>query len=226
MKLTTEQIAQIEETLILNGLIYEDLKLEITDHIASEIEEIMNREDISFDIVYKSVFEKWENALAISSSSTWLGVFFKAPKFVIDKFVTYSKRQLIKISISALTFGFVLVFILSNTSGKQTFEAINLALKGTYIILTVCTIISMFLIWRSAIKTIYGRMFIQRGYVVFIFLFQVHILNEPIIFFNIRNSFWLNVLGCFLLCWTFTYSFFQLIMAMEHFRIVKKLKLV
>ena len=173
MKLTNQQISQIEETLILNGLIYEDLKIEITDHIVSEIEEIMNREDISFDIVYKSVFEKWENALAISSSSTWLGVFFKAPKFVIDKFVTYSKRQHIKISISALTFGFVLVFILSNTSGKQTFEAINLALKGTYIILTVCTIISMFLIWRSAIKTIYGRMFIQRGYVVFIFLFFI-----------------------------------------------------
>ncbi len=38
MKLTTEQITQIEETLVLNGLIYDDIKLEITDHIASEIE--------------------------------------------------------------------------------------------------------------------------------------------------------------------------------------------
>ena len=38
MKLTTEQITQIDETLILNSLKYDDIKLEVTDHIASEIE--------------------------------------------------------------------------------------------------------------------------------------------------------------------------------------------
>ena len=38
MKLTNQQIALIDETLVLNGLIYDDIKLEIMDHIASEIE--------------------------------------------------------------------------------------------------------------------------------------------------------------------------------------------
>ncbi len=38
MKLTTEQIAKIEETLVLNGVVYEDIKIELTDQIASEIE--------------------------------------------------------------------------------------------------------------------------------------------------------------------------------------------
>lgn len=31
MKLTTEQIAKIEETLLLNGVIYDDIKLELID---------------------------------------------------------------------------------------------------------------------------------------------------------------------------------------------------
>ncbi|WP_016988952.1 hypothetical protein [Flavobacterium sp. ACAM 123] len=38
MKLTAPQIAFINETLVLNGLIYDDIKLEVMDHIASEIE--------------------------------------------------------------------------------------------------------------------------------------------------------------------------------------------
>lgn len=38
MKLTNEHITQIDETLILNGLKYDNIKLEVTDHIASEIE--------------------------------------------------------------------------------------------------------------------------------------------------------------------------------------------
>ena len=114
MKLTIEQIAQIEETLILNGLVYQDVKLELLDHIASEIEEKMSNEEISFELVYKSVFEKWKSSLVISSSSAWLGVFFQAPRVVVDKLISYSKRQTVIILLSALVFGFVLALIVSN----------------------------------------------------------------------------------------------------------------
>jgi hypothetical protein len=41
MKLTNQQIAFIDETLVLNGLTYDDIKLEVMDHIASEIEFLM-----------------------------------------------------------------------------------------------------------------------------------------------------------------------------------------
>jgi len=123
MKLTTEQIAQIEETLILNSLVYQDIRLELLDHIASEIEQRLSNEEISFDIVYKSVFEKWKSALVISSNYAWLGAFFKAPRFVIDKLVAYSKREVLNIFLSVLVFGFLLAFIVSNTFQKETFKA-------------------------------------------------------------------------------------------------------
>jgi hypothetical protein len=38
MKLTNQQIETIEETLVLNGVVYDDIKLELIDHIATEIE--------------------------------------------------------------------------------------------------------------------------------------------------------------------------------------------
>lgn len=226
MKLTTEQIAQIEETLVLNGLVYQDVKLEIIDHIASEIEERMSHEEISFDSVYKSVFEKWKSALEISSSSNWLGAFFKAPRFVIDKLVAYSKREALHIFFSVLVFGFLLAFIVSNTFQKETFKAISLALQGAYTILILCTSISMIFIWRSSIKTMYGRLFLYRGCLVFLFCVPFNIYNDPLKHFDATNSFLQNLVGCLLLCSAFIYSLFQLMLASEHFKIVKKLKLV
>ena len=58
MKLTTEQIALIEETLVLNGLKYYDIKLEVTDHIASEIEERLCDEKSSFEVIFDEVLQK------------------------------------------------------------------------------------------------------------------------------------------------------------------------
>jgi len=48
MKLTTEQIATIEETLVLNGVVYDDIKFELLDHIASEIESECSNEEKPF----------------------------------------------------------------------------------------------------------------------------------------------------------------------------------
>ena len=60
MKLTAEQIKKIEETLVLNGIQYEDIKLELTDHIASEIEEKTSIQGVSFEIAFHEVFENWQ----------------------------------------------------------------------------------------------------------------------------------------------------------------------
>jgi hypothetical protein len=38
MKLTAPKIALIDETLVLNGLTYDEIKLDVMNHIASEIE--------------------------------------------------------------------------------------------------------------------------------------------------------------------------------------------
>jgi hypothetical protein len=115
MKLTAEQIAQIEETLILNGLIYEDIKLEITDHIASEIEEKISKEKSSFEIVFKEVLEKWKPELQPSFSGL---IGFTNPRIMTVKCHKIVKRQLFTvITISSLITLVLLVFVRNSNYG-------------------------------------------------------------------------------------------------------------
>ena len=52
MKLTQEQIEFIDSILLLNGIKYDDVKLEMMDHIASEIEGANSKP--SYNVPYKS----------------------------------------------------------------------------------------------------------------------------------------------------------------------------
>jgi hypothetical protein len=61
MKLTNQQIETIEETLVLNGVVYDDIKLELIDHIATEIESEV--ESKLFETVLKEVFDSWKPQL-------------------------------------------------------------------------------------------------------------------------------------------------------------------
>mgnify|MGYP000954006274 CR=1 FL=1 len=58
MKLSAQQIAKIEETLVLNGIQYDDIKLEVLDHIASEIEALQEVNSLSFDENFKTAFQQ------------------------------------------------------------------------------------------------------------------------------------------------------------------------
>jgi hypothetical protein len=54
MRLTNQQTT-IEQTLVLNGVVYDDIKLELLDHIATEIESIIDSQ-FSFEENLKKVF--------------------------------------------------------------------------------------------------------------------------------------------------------------------------
>ena len=73
MKLTNQQITIIEETLVLNGVVYDDIKIELIDHIASEMEAETINEAKPFEIILKEVFEKWKPQLRPTSHNLWLG---------------------------------------------------------------------------------------------------------------------------------------------------------
>jgi hypothetical protein len=53
MQLTVEQISTINETLVLNGLVYDDVKMELLDHIASEIEQAWMIKNYNLKMLYK-----------------------------------------------------------------------------------------------------------------------------------------------------------------------------
>lgn len=225
MKLTTEQIATIEETLVSKGLIYEDIKLEVTDHIASEIENKLQNNQSNFKEVFDEVLNKWERAIIPTSNATWLGIFILTPKAAIDKMVSYSKKQIINILISTFIFGSLIATIISLSQQENFSSVLNLVLTSLFFLICLVTIAFLIIIWKSKYKTTYGRLFLVRSYVIFLFFYHFNIgrRNSSVLE---TNYFWKdNFLLYFVYGLGFFYCFYQITMALEHFKTLKKYKL-
>lgn len=80
MKLITEQINFIDY-ILRNDFSFEyfdDLRIELVDHIASDIEILIENEDISFDDALPKVLDKWKEEITKDNTSKHAGV----PKIV------------------------------------------------------------------------------------------------------------------------------------------------
>ena len=59
IKLNKEQLEFISEKISLRGFSYYDVKMEMTDHVASEIEELMAADDLVFEKAMSQIFAKY-----------------------------------------------------------------------------------------------------------------------------------------------------------------------
>ncbi len=80
MKLTTEQIKQIDYILSKHYSFenFDDLRIELLDHIASDVELEMQYDNMSFDNALPKVLQKWNNEIAWDRTSKYDSV----PKMV------------------------------------------------------------------------------------------------------------------------------------------------
>ena len=84
MELSKEEIQKVEHFLNVKDIVYVDIRLEVLDHIVSEVEERMDSKNKSFQEVFASVKHKWNSQLK-ETSSLFFGMGFSAPKIVIQK---------------------------------------------------------------------------------------------------------------------------------------------
>jgi hypothetical protein len=163
MKLTTEQIAKINQTLIEKGLIYEDIKLELIDHIASEIEAEMEEKEISFETAFKKAFENWKEQLR-PSSSFWL----RGNKS-IPKIISYKCNQMIKrVFLMSITMGLVTAFLVTlifkKIANEEVLFLLNSILKVISISGIMLFIYCKYRLWQSKRKSSYSYLFSQNGF--------------------------------------------------------------
>jgi hypothetical protein len=71
MKLSKEQIEKIDVILENLGLDFLDFKLEIKDHIATQTEDLCEKDNISFEEGLSKVLKEWESSL-ILKESIWI----------------------------------------------------------------------------------------------------------------------------------------------------------
>jgi len=163
MKLTTEQITTIEQTLVLNGVVYNDIKLELVDHIASEIESIIDESQFSFEENLKKVFAKWKNELT-PSSSFWIRNNKSIPRVVIQKSIKMIQHVFLMSFCLGLVTAVVITLIFKNNANQEVLVALNTLLRAMGLLGIMLLIYAKFRLWQSKQESTYSYLFNQNGF--------------------------------------------------------------
>ena len=110
MKLTKEQITIISDYIDYCGIKEIDIKLELVDHIATQIEEVIVMDDVSFEQALRNVMGNWY-PLFTKEKSFHIGLFYTFPKIVMKKIEARVKKTYIYLAISFILWT-LLTFVL------------------------------------------------------------------------------------------------------------------
>jgi hypothetical protein len=223
MKLTTEQIATIEETLVLNGVVYDDIKLEVTDHIASEIEATMAEKDISFETAYKLAFENWEEQLR-PCTSYWLRGNKAIPKIIVLKCVKMIKHVFLLSTIMGLLISILVTLLIQSTNNEEILFALNTVIKVVGLSGIILFLFVKYKFWKSKNKSTFSYLLYQNGFIQIINLIMITIgiyqfkSNASLVDFHFISVFF-PITMLFI-------SGFYLTTVMSHFQFENKMKVI
>lgn len=224
MKLTVEQIAFIEETLILNGVIYEDIKLELTDHIASEIEVKITENETDFQSAMKEVFESWKNQFTYMNYSYWLGRGFSGPKIATDKMIKIVKSEYKCLAVLVILCIITFQFDLGLNLSRKTIDLLRLTIKGILIFTLVTSLSARMRLVISKWNTTYSVLFKRKFGLIILyscaFLFNIYKIL-PVDTDETSQLFSLLFVTFFLF---YTFNSFRLLA--NHFKIKKQFEAV
>ncbi|MEL4307085.1 hypothetical protein [Joostella sp. CR20] len=158
MKLTKEQIQTIEYALGKRGVDYIDLKYELLDHIATEVEQLMTDDaTISFEEACNIAFEKWKGTLK-TSSSFWLGIVHSAPKIVIDSCVSIVKDLTYKLIGYGVLIS-LLIFLILKVYPLEFSDSLLIVIGVLQYAIGTALLVLFLIIKRSNYKTSYSFVF-------------------------------------------------------------------
>lgn len=224
MKLTKQQIAQIEETLVLNQVIFEDIKLELTDHIASEIEVVLVEKECSFEEALVTVFEKWSPDLK-PSTSFWTPNNMKLPRIVLKKYKDEYKNQFVWGSLIAFFMAFLGAYAAKTTNNEKVFEYLRITIQTIFIIEFILISISKLMIWKSKATTFKSYFFQKQTtipFLLFILFLAIGLIPIGLAFTDFKIAIGYNFM---IVCYSI-WPIRPLHLALQHFRYMSKLKQV
>lgn len=221
MKLTTSQIAIIEETLVLNELIYEDIKIELTDHIASEIEILLDEKEINFEDALKTVFEKWSPELK-PTTSFWTPNYMKLPRIVLNKYKVEYKKQFLTISIGATLSTFLLIFLTHKINSQYFIEFIKNSFQVIFIVELLLSLLCKIWIIKTKKVTFYSMSYQKQTSFILFFLLLLAIGFLPLRLGN--ENIYRQIISNFIVLSYTLLPLVNLKFVFSHFKILQKLK--
>lgn len=213
MKLTTEQIEAINQTLISTGIKFDDLKMEVLDHIALQIECEMKTNQTTFLEAFNQVFNQWETDLKPTRAFLSLTTYY--PKLARSKFGNQIKLEIvIAIAISSLL---IISFqLVSDSNAKVNFILwIKKIFFYTYFGTILSVIVLKFLNKKSKISSTYKHSFDTRFPAIIVWLSIAFSDKIPEGITN-QNILVLLIGFCFVFLLTTTY------LGIKHYQFQKK----
>ncbi|OAB31511.1 hypothetical protein SAMN05444395_101485 [Flavobacterium fryxellicola] len=216
MKLTQEQIIFIDSILILNGIKFDDIKLEMMDHIASEIEILMDENELSFDENFKLVLEKWSEELQ-PSSSFFTGINVSYPKIILEKKLVLVKKQMLFGFLSSIVALLVFMSLTEFFDAKIITNNFQVGARYVFVIGYLLLIFNTIRIWRSKLNTSFYMNHKSRLTVYISMIYPFCFINTtPTL---LHNQVLFVVLSTFMLF----HLLFSSQLALKHFQFEKKL---
>lgn len=160
MKLDQKQVEEIETVLENSGVVYVDYKFEILDHIATEVEHVMEEFDESFEKSLAYVLKKWRPQFK-KASSRWFGYFWELPVILKKKCVKiYKKNMLLFLGLSISLS--MIILLLSRFLIDYVHEILTV-MQVFFLAVLVIQIIGFIKIYKSKAKTSYEFLYKQKA---------------------------------------------------------------
>lgn len=154
MELTKEQIQRVNKYLNVKGVKFIDFRVEVFDHIVSQIEQKLEIKNTDFETVFYQVTDEWNKQLN-SSSSFIFGLAYSAPKIVMNKAKKVFKPFFFFTLVLCILPGILMTFLDLEISPEvvdktsRTINIIALLLSSVWLFTTIKTN-------EDKIKTVYS----------------------------------------------------------------------
>lgn len=213
MKLTQEQIECINQTLIEKGLKYDDMKLEVLDHIATEIENEMEATKNDFPVVCHQVFENWKSELKFSKG--FFSLSSTNPIIVQSKLGNQFRKELLV----AVVLSILLVSIFQLVDASQD-KLQFLSIMKDLFFYTYCFTVTVGLLMKlfnskSRVTSTYKYLFDARFTSLIIFLSIV--INSSIPHDQTNQNLFVGTITCF-----FIFLFSIIYLGIKHLQFSRK----
>jgi uncharacterized integral membrane protein len=227
MKLSAEQIAKIDENLVLNGVVYDDIKLELTDHIASDIENNIKKNDVLFEEAFVHAFENWKEQLRPSSSLFWAPFWLNGPKLFMDKWVKESKRQFFFLWLLSVVISLLIACTIMQNKSNIFLNQLAQGYEILLIVLVVFLFIGRYFVFKSPTKTIFSYMYnvhcLGSFLLLAIQLFSSEFNSDFIFALNQKFIMRRLFFSVFIHIWCVVYSIYSIYFLYNHFQFERKL---
>jgi hypothetical protein len=218
MELTKQQIQKVELFLTYYNITYIDIRLETYDHIVTGIEEKIRNQNMDFDTAFTVVTNSWKKHIQ-ETSSFYFGIYYSAPKLVIDK-AKKSFKKFYFLYVSAYFLPLIFIQYLKAPLFIKFTNTVYPLIEVLGVCATFFFLFLMFKKWKSKEKTVYSFILrTQTASLAFGFIISFKYLFTTNNDLNI-NAIWIAFNLAFLVSTYIYYTFYK-----KHAETIQKYKI-